>query len=53
MMTLFLQASLLIWVLMTLLWIWSIIIKNVSIVDLFWGVGFVLVNAFYVFHRVN
>ncbi|WP_321322571.1 DUF1295 domain-containing protein [Labilibaculum sp.] len=49
MMTLFLQVSLLIWVLVTLLWIWSILIKNVSIVDLFWGFGFVVVNAFYVF----
>ncbi len=48
-MTLFLQASLLIWVLVTLLWIWSVIIKNVSIVDIFWGFGFVAVNAFYVF----
>ncbi len=48
-MNLFLQASLLIWVLVTLLWIWSIIIKNVSIVDIFWGLGFVVVNAFYVF----
>jgi steroid 5-alpha reductase family enzyme len=49
MLTLILQASLIILVLFTLLWIWSIIIKNVSIVDLFWGFGFVLVNAFYVF----
>lgn len=48
-MTLFLQASLIIWALITLLWIWSIIIKNVSIVDIFWGFGFVVVNAFYVF----
>lgn len=48
MMILFLQASLLIWVLVTLLWIWSIIIKNVSIIDLFWGFGFVVVNGFYV-----
>ena len=48
-MTLFLQAALLIWILVTLLWIWSILIKNVSIVDLFWGFGFVVVNAFYVF----
>ena len=48
-MTLFLQATLLIWILVTLLWIWSIFIKNVSIVDLFWGFGFVVVNAFYVF----
>ncbi len=49
MMTLFLQASLIILVLVSLLWIWSVFIKNVSIVDLFWGFGFVLVNAFYVF----
>ena len=48
-MTLFLQAALLIWILVTLLWIWSILIKNVSIVDLFWGFSFVVVNAFYVF----
>jgi len=47
--TLFLQAALLIWVLVTLLWLWSVIIKNVSIVDIFWGIGFVVVNAFYVF----
>ena len=49
MMTLFLQAALIILVLVTLLWIWSVFIKNVSIVDLFWGFGFVVVNAFYVF----
>lgn len=48
-MTLFLQASLIILVLVTLLWIWSVMITNVSIVDLFWGFGFVVVNAFYVF----
>jgi steroid 5-alpha reductase family enzyme len=46
--TLFLQASLLIWILVTLLWIWSVLIKNVSIVDIFWGLGFVTVNALYV-----
>jgi len=48
-MTLFFQAALIILVLVTLLWIWSVIIKNVSIVDIFWGFGFVVVNAFYVF----
>ena len=48
-MNLFLQSALLIWVLVTLLWIWSIFIKNVSIVDLFWGAAYVIVNAFYVF----
>lgn len=49
MMTLFLQASLLILVLVSLLWIWSIFLNNVSIVDIFWGIGFVVVNAFYLF----
>jgi steroid 5-alpha reductase family enzyme len=34
---------------MTILWLWSVVIKNVSIVDIFWGMGFVIVNAFYVF----
>ena len=48
MLTLFLQASLIILGLVTLLWLLSIIIKNVSIVDLFWGFGFVVVNAFYI-----
>ena len=49
MMAAFLYASLLIWVMMTILWVWSVVIKNVSIVDLFWGIGFVAVNTFYVF----
>jgi steroid 5-alpha reductase family enzyme len=34
-------------VMMTLLWIVSIIVRNVSIVDLFWGLGFVLTAGFY------
>jgi steroid 5-alpha reductase family enzyme len=50
MLTPFLYALLLIWVLVTLLWIWSVIIKNVSIVDIFWGIAFVTINAFYVFY---
>lgn len=47
--TLFFQASLIILVLLILLWVVSVFIKNVSIVDLFWGFGFVVINAFYVF----
>jgi steroid 5-alpha reductase family enzyme len=35
---------------MTSLWSVSIIIKNVSIVDLFWGFGFVLAGWFYFLH---
>jgi steroid 5-alpha reductase family enzyme len=49
MINLFTQAAFIILVLVTLLWIWSVFIKNVSIVDIFWGFGFVVVNAFYVF----
>ena len=48
-MTLFLQAALIILFLVTLLWVWSVFIKNASIVDIFWGFGFVVVNSFYVF----
>jgi steroid 5-alpha reductase family enzyme len=33
--------------LMTMLWVISAIIKNVSIVDLFWGMGFVITAIFY------
>ncbi len=36
-----------IWVCVTLLWLLSIRMKNVSIVDIFWGFGFVLTNALY------
>ena len=36
-----------IFMLMTILWIVSIVIKNVSIVDLFWGFGFVITSLFY------
>lgn len=49
-MTFFLQATLIIWILVTSLWLWSVLIKNVSIVDIFWGFGFVVVNAFYVYN---
>jgi steroid 5-alpha reductase family enzyme len=41
------QALLVIMILMSVLWIISVIIKNVSIVDLFWGFGFVLTAGFY------
>lgn len=33
--------------LMTILWIISVFIKNVSIVDMFWGFGFVMTNIVY------
>ena len=47
MLTLYLQGSLVIFTIVTLLWLWSVIIKNVSIVDIFWGFGFVVVNSLY------
>ncbi|MBK7711494.1 MAG: DUF1295 domain-containing protein [Bacteroidales bacterium] len=34
-------------IIMTSLWIVSILIKNVSIVDIFWGAGFVITSAYY------
>ncbi|MCF7886500.1 MAG: DUF1295 domain-containing protein [Candidatus Marinimicrobia bacterium] len=44
-----LNGSILVLILMTVLWIVSIIIKNVSIVDTFWGLGFVMLTWFYYF----
>lgn len=41
------QALIVIMILMSILWIISVILKNVSIVDLFWGFGFVLTASFY------
>jgi steroid 5-alpha reductase family enzyme len=43
------QALVVIISLMTVLWLVSIFLKNVSIVDLFWGAGFVLAAVFYFF----
>lgn len=48
----YIQALLVIIGLMAILWVVSVVIKNVSIVDLFWGFGFVLTNFFY-FLRTN
>jgi steroid 5-alpha reductase family enzyme len=43
----FLQNLAVIIGMMTILWLISIILKNVSIVDLFWGFGFVVSSVFY------
>jgi steroid 5-alpha reductase family enzyme len=43
----YLLAFAAIMLMMTLLWLISIKIKNVSIVDLFWGAGFVVASAVY------
>ncbi len=50
MITLFLYALLVIFILVTLVWGLSVIITNASIVDLFWGMGFVIVNAVYFYY---
>ncbi|MFH0843240.1 MAG: DUF1295 domain-containing protein [Bacteroidota bacterium] len=44
------QALMVIMIMMTLLWIVSVFIRNVSIVDLFWGFGFVVAAWFYYFY---
>ena len=43
----YIQGLLVIMIMMSVLWIISIFLKNVSIVDLFWGFGFVLASTFY------
>jgi len=43
----YLQGFLVIMVLMTLLWILSVFLKNVSIVDSFWGIAFILASISY------
>ena len=43
----YLQGLFLILALVSVLWMISVFIKNVSIVDLFWGMGFVIVNIWY------
>jgi len=45
----YLYGLLIIISMMTILWIFSIILKNVSIVDIFWGFGYVLAGIFYFF----
>jgi len=43
----YLQALGIILVMSTMMWLISIPLKNVSIVDVFWGMGFVIVCAYY------
>ena len=43
----YIQGFLVIMIMMTFLWIISVLIKNVSIVDVFWSIGFLLVGLFY------
>jgi len=43
----YLQGLLLIFVFVTFVWMLSVYLKNASIVDIFWGLGFVMVSSFY------
>jgi len=43
----FVSACIAILICMTLLWVISVLVKNVSIVDIFWGTGFIVVNSIY------
>ncbi len=43
----YLLALLTIMIMITILWLVSVIVKNVSIIDVFWGVGFVLASLVY------
>lgn len=43
------QGLLVIVAFFSMIWILSVLLKNASIVDIFWGLGFVLVNGFYFF----
>lgn len=38
---------------LVLLWILSVIIKNVSIIDAYWGTGFIVLNGFYLYVTGN
>lgn len=46
------QALPIILIMMIMLWIISVIVRNVSIVDLFWGLGFVITSIFY-YHQTD
>ena len=45
----YLQGILLIFISSTLVWLLSVRLKNASIVDVFWGFGFVMINALWYF----
>jgi len=53
MLSFFIFAAIIIFICMIILWFISVIIKNVSIVDVFWGLGFVIVNGIYFYLSEN
>lgn len=46
----YMQGFLIVMAMLTIVWIVSVRMVNAGIVDPFWGLGFVLVNAFYLFN---
>ena len=42
-----LQGLLLVILFFTIIWFWSVVLKNASIVDIFWGMGFVVAGIYY------
>ncbi len=46
----YLKALIAIMSMMTILWIVSVFLKNVSIVDLFWGIGFIVASSCYYYY---
>jgi len=46
----YLKALLVILSMMTILWLISVFLKNVSIVDLFWGIGFIVASGVYYYY---
>ena len=50
-MYLFATAALVILICITLVWMLSVYLKDASIVDIFWGFGFVIVNGVYFFSQ--
>lgn len=47
---LYFSGLLIIIIAMTLLWLVSVFLKNASIVDPFWGLGFVIAGVFYFYN---
>jgi len=48
-----LQSAILILLSMTILWIISLKLQSASIVDIFWGLGFILINSFVFFRSIQ
>jgi len=51
MIVLFTKAAIVILICITLIWLLSVFLKDASIVDIFWGLGFVIANGVYFFSQ--